>query len=247
MKLTSIHCISDLHGFFPELPGGDLLIIAGDITGRNTLTEWIAFFGWLQRQKYKKKILVGGNHDNFLYDCYPKNPEKFDQVKLKFDYLCDSGTEFEGLKIWGTPWTRTFIGINPECTAFTLDTEEELNEKWKLIPDDIDILVSHSPIYGVLDIVDRESPKGRHRRSVGSVTLKEQLKKRIRPRLVVSGHIHESYGFVSIENTTFVNASHVNRKYEPKNAPIELFLMHNYTVKVDGLSFVMPSPMKENC
>jgi len=28
-----IDCISDLHGYYPELEGGDLLIIAGDLIG----------------------------------------------------------------------------------------------------------------------------------------------------------------------------------------------------------------------
>ena len=34
-----IDCISDLHGFFPKLEGGDLLIIAGDLTARDKPEE----------------------------------------------------------------------------------------------------------------------------------------------------------------------------------------------------------------
>ncbi len=29
-----IDCISDLHGYYPKLEGGDLLIVAGDLTAR---------------------------------------------------------------------------------------------------------------------------------------------------------------------------------------------------------------------
>src|SRR5690606_22101282 len=87
----------------------------------------------------------------------PKN-KRYGQVKVPEDwnieYLCDSGTEFEGLKIWGSPWTKTFLNMNPHCKAFTCDTEEELAEKWDLIPANIDILITHSPPYSILDEIN---------------------------------------------------------------------------------------------
>ena len=62
MKITAI---SDLHGEFPKLPGGDLLIVAGDCTSNDNIHAWNDFFNWLDDQKYTRKILVAGNHDNF--------------------------------------------------------------------------------------------------------------------------------------------------------------------------------------
>ena len=58
-----IDCISDLHGHFPDLRGGDLLLIAGDLTARDIEPEYFKFFDWLDEQKYRKKILIAGNHD----------------------------------------------------------------------------------------------------------------------------------------------------------------------------------------
>ncbi len=62
-----IDCIADLHGFYPsDLPGGDLLIIAGDLTATDTQKQHLEFVDWLYKQKYEKKVWIAGNHDNFL-------------------------------------------------------------------------------------------------------------------------------------------------------------------------------------
>lgn len=98
-----IDCVSDLHGFYPELPGGDLLIVAGDLTSSDCLYEYDKFHDWALTQDYKNVIVIGGNHDHFLQ----KNPYYFPIDDDGFHYLCDSSTEFEGLKIWGSPWTKS--------------------------------------------------------------------------------------------------------------------------------------------
>lgn len=211
-----IDCISDLHGHYPKLEGGDLLIVAGDLTARDYSDEYDKFYEWIYHQKYKKKIVIAGNHDNFL-----QNIPSFFNVLGGCDYLCDSGTEFDGFKIWGSPWTQTFEGMNPHCMAFTVDTEDELTKKWELIPCDTDILITHSPPFGIKDkTVDGEF--------VGSETLAYYVGgMKPPPKLWVWGHIHESYGrdmVVRGENCIMVNASHVNEHYEPVNKPIRIEL-----------------------
>ena len=223
-----IDCIADLHGHYPKLDGGDLLIVAGDLTARHTAREAADFHDWLCDQNYKKKIVIGGNHDGFLVGksaCVVRCPVV--PTLERFEYLCDSGTEFEGLKIWGSPWTLWFDDINPSCEAFT-GTEGELAAKFALIPDGIDILITHGPPYGILDKLDN----GEH---VGS---KELLKRvfEIRPKLHIFGHIHEGrgkymhmhdaleVGFGNIHPITFINCSHVNEHYKPVNKPIRVIL-----------------------
>lgn len=246
-----IDCISDLHGHFPVLEGGDLLIVAGDLTASHTTSEQLECLSWIQQQKYAKKILISGNHDSFFESC---KPGCFDNWKIT--YLCDSGTEFEYwediphpastpyvsidclmkekrvLKIWGSPWSLTFPNINPRCMAFT-GTEADLKAKFDLIPDDIDILITHCPPYGIMDEIKRPSGRCDIDSNGGSVSLCKTLV-RIKPKLHVFGHIHEGHGKRTAINhqwiinfspdTTYINASHVNEHYEPVNKSIRIIL-----------------------
>lgn len=206
-----IDCISDLHGYFPKLEGGDLLIVAGDFCSDSYASHQLEFLSWIQNQNYKKKVFVAGNHDTWLEGV------KHDFSNLRLCYLSDSGTEFEGLKIWGSPWTKSFEGMNPNCKAFTLETEKELEEKWELIPDDTDILITHSPPFGCFDVTNTGE-------SVGSLSL-WMTEVIIRPKLHVFGHIHEAYGNEKHHNGIYlINASYVNRYYKPGNPPIRVVL-----------------------
>ena len=215
-----IDCIADLHGYYPKLEGGDLLIVAGDLTASNLEKQYMDYLYWTCNLPYKKVIFISGNHDMLLqredwHDFYSKiaNGDKM-------AYLCDSGIEFEGLKIWGSPWTKIFERMNPKCKAFTCDTEEELYKKFSLIPEDTDILITHGPPFTILD-------KTKDGRQVGSVSLMAHHIGKVRPKLFVWGHIHEAYGIesgYSWNKTKYVNCSHVNELYQPVNRPIRIVL-----------------------
>lgn len=222
-----VDCISDLHGYYPKLKGGDLLIVAGDLTARDTHVEYLKFLSWLHKQKYRHYIFIAGNHDNLI-----QKGKVLTESLANTTYLCDSGTEFEGFKIWGTPWTKTFPNINPHCKAFTVDTEEEIAIKFSLIPEDTNILITHSPVHGTLDKVKRYNSKGywdpkkdiyEH---VGSVSLAKHMNWDSNLYLHVCGHVHEGYGEVKgnngIFNYHYVNCSIMNEIYEPINNPIRI-------------------------
>jgi Icc-related predicted phosphoesterase len=198
-----------------------LLIVAGDLTARDTNENWVEFENWITSQPYEEKIIIAGNHDNFLQSMDEHRMHRY-WDKVKITYLCDSGTEFEGLKIWGSPWTLKFPRMNPHCMAFTCDTEEELAEKWGKIPDNVDILITHGPMHGCLD----ENSYGKMH---GSVSLAQILYK-IKPKIHCCGHIHESYQCHRTPSsspfypTIFINASHVNEYYKPVNKPVRVIL-----------------------
>lgn len=242
-----IDCISDLHGFFPnDLQGGDLLIIAGDLTARDKPSEYDDFIWWLDKQEYKNKVLIAGNHDNTFQTA---EPGFFSYIKsYNINYLCDSGTEVESFdialdativierkfKIWGSPWTKTFSGMNPHCKAFTVDTDEELAEKWAMIPKDTNILITHCPPHRVFD-------QNTEWVSCGSQSLLFKATSLKNLKLFCFGHIHEAYGLITPEilnnhilevrhpitcaSTPYlVNCSHVNEHYKPVNKPIRIIL-----------------------
>jgi Icc-related predicted phosphoesterase len=205
-----IDCISDLHGFQPELAGGDILIIAGDLTAKDTKDEYTRFILWLSKLPYRCKIVIAGNHDGLI--------EK-GKVTIGTDplqniwYLCDSFVEFEGLKIWGSPWTPTFLNW-----YFMKDRGDPIKEKWKLIPSNVDILVTHGPPYGIFDETMDEI-------RAGCEDLRVAVQERVKPRIHCFGHIHECGGSVTeIEGVTYVNCSYVDERYRPVNSPIRLVL-----------------------
>lgn len=219
-----IDCISDIHGYEPKLKGGDLLIIAGDLTRNDTAQEYIDLHEWLiELKKYSKIIIVPGNHDNYLQDA-----SIYDFAHLQsglITYLCDSGTEFEGLNIWGSPWTKSFEGMNPRCKAFVLGTDEELDEKFDIIPQETNILITHSPAYGIYDCVSRMHGELHEWDYTGSKHLRNIAFSLPHLKLHVCGHIHEHGGkVVDLVSSKFVNASHVNKYYEPAHDAVRVEL-----------------------
>lgn len=199
-----IDCVSDLHGHLPSLDGGDLLIVAGDLTASNKLDQYEKFFEWLHRQNYKKKVFICGNHDGL-------SMSQFDWFDA--EYLQDSGTTFEGLKIWGSPWTPAFMRWH-----FMKHTRAELKEVWDKIPLDTDILVTHGPQWGVLDINNEG-------RGCGCVDLGDKIDLMPNLKLHVFGHIHEAYGHGYTDGKYMsVNASIMDQVYDPVNKPIRVIL-----------------------
>lgn len=180
-----IHAISDLHGHEPELPGGDLLIIAGDLISRDEFSQYSDFQCWLEKQDYRHKIIVAGNHDRKIEEGMD-----FNFPNLGITYLEDSGTEFEGLHIWGTPHSLIFKGINPNCKAFT-GNESQIAKDYALIPSDLDILISHGPAYMINDALSDG-------RLAGSLSLRHTIDTRP-PKVLITGHIHEGAGFTLLK------------------------------------------------
>jgi hypothetical protein len=128
-------------------------------------------------------------------------------------YLEDNERTVAGLRIYGSPWQPEFYSW-----AFNLPRGPELKAKWDMIPDGLDILVTHGPPLGHGDMTfgyDGRMPKG----SVGCADLKDAVF-RAKPKLHIFGHIHSGYGVTEEGGTKFVNASSCNENYDALNKPI---------------------------
>lgn len=209
-----IVCLSDTHNCHNELtiPDGDLLIHSGDATIRGTLPEVEDFLGWFSALPHRHKIFVAGNHD-WLYQRDNRFAREL-TAKFKIRYLQDSITEVDGFKIYGSPWQPRFYDW-----AFNLNRGSELAEKWKLIPANADILVTHGPPNGILD----EVPMKYSTENAGCEEMRgriEEISKQGRLKLHVFGHIHCGYGQVELFGVKFVNASVCDESYEPTQLPV---------------------------
>ena len=190
-----------------ELPGGDMLLHAGDLCGHGTEGEALAFLRWFEKQRYKHKVFVAGNHDWFFEEYGKTYIDKI--IPANIHYLNDSGVEIEGLKIWGSPVQPAFLDW-----AFNRKKGAEINKHWRLIPKDTDVLITHGPPFGILDRTTSNY-------NAGCEMLLKKVNQ-IQPKLHVFGHIHEGYGMIEKRKTIFVNASSVNVNYQLVNAPIVL-------------------------
>lgn len=210
-------CVSDTHNRHAalEVPEGDVLVHAGDFTLKGTREEVRAFDLWLGSLPHRHKLVVAGNHD-WLFE---RSPEEARQLLTQARYLQDSGASVEGVRFWGSPWQPWFLDW-----AFNLQRGAPLREKWDLIPEGVDVLVTHGPPHGVRDTVAKTLPRvvaglmgeGRH---AGCEELLHAVA-RVRPRLHVFGHIHEGYGRETRDDVEFVNASCCDERYRPVNPPL---------------------------
>jgi predicted phosphohydrolase len=200
-----IVCISDTHGLHDQVdvPPGDILIHAGDLTRTGDLDDVVLFSDWLGQLPHRHKIVIAGNHDW----AFERQPERARALLLGCIYLEDQETTVEGLRIWGSPWQPWFFDW-----AFNLERGPEIRAKWDLIPEGIDLLITHGPPRGQGDwTINNEA--------AGCVDLLDAVA-RVRPRWHVFGHIHEGYGISEADGTTFINASICTVGYQPTNKPI---------------------------
>jgi predicted phosphodiesterase len=196
--------LSDTHGMLERVavPDGDVLIHAGDLTALGSLEEVREVGRQIAALPHLHKVVIAGNHD-FAFE---EEPAAARAALAGLTYLQDELAEVAGLRIWGAPWQPAFGGW-----TFELPRGVALRRKWNLIPPNLDILVTHGPPWGHLDL----TMSGQ---AAGCLDLLDTLR-RVRPRLHVFGHIHESHGEMDWEGTRLVNASICTADYRPLRLP----------------------------
>lgn len=240
-KITGISDTHNRHKKLKnDLPGGDLLIHSGDITSIGRESEIREFVKWFNSiDNYTHKVFIAGNHDltfeseklfrlksmwfdkkNYSDDGTSGKPDWLNELlgsglSSNVYYLENSELVIDTIKIWGSPYSPTF----GRDWAFNVDRGYDANQIWKKIPDDTDIVITHSPIYGYNDRTYNTNE------NVGCQELYYRLNE-VKPHLHFAGHIHEGYGYREIPyknesgNIYTFNCSSVNLAYEYFNKPI---------------------------
>jgi Icc-related predicted phosphoesterase len=199
MRITFI---SDTHTKeqYLNLPGGDLLIHAGDIMNsgynKNDIHD---FCKWFEVQDYDHKIFIAGNHDR-MFENLPKQAMEIVN-NYEVTYLQDDGS----------PWQPWFYDW-----AFNLPKGGwELEQKWNQIPKDTDILITHGPPQDHLDV----SGPPHNEPHLGCALLRVKVDEQP-PKIHVFGHIHGGYGYKFHNGTHFINASVLDERYAQVNEPL---------------------------
>lgn len=199
MRVTAI---SDFHGILPEIEETDLLLICGDISpfqiqfNKDEMEDWFktTFANWVENLNCKKIIMTPGNHDAYLEN--KKTEKKRDEFHSIFkDKLVCLWNQYyelnllgETLKIFGTPYCHQYGTWPFMRTAITL------KEKFEIIPEGLDILITHDPVYnlGSTDVILKpKTLQQSHFKHLGNVELKEHLYSLHEfPKYIFCGHIH---------------------------------------------------------
>jgi Icc-related predicted phosphoesterase len=224
MRITVLSDTHTKHGLIPreDLPGGDLILHAGDIMNsgynKNDIHDFCTWFHSLDQ--YEDKVFIAGNHDR-MFENHPLESNTIVNNYGSVIYLQDDDLVLYGdgpngdapednIRIYGSPWQPEFYSW-----AFNLPKNGiEISGKWEAIPDNTDILITHGPSFGTLDTV-----AGRPWDNLGCELLAERIE-RLRPKIHVCGHIHSGYGYEFKNGTHFFNASVLDESYEYTQKPM---------------------------
>jgi Icc-related predicted phosphoesterase len=212
MKLKIV-CISDVHNKYQKLviPECDILISAGDYSFTGTPTEVNQFHAWFSLQPGKHKISVQGNHELGVEKDFQLSKQLAQHECPGVHFIDEGLVEIEGLKIWCS-------AITPEFCDWAWNRNQfDIIRHWKMIPDDINILVTHGPPYGILDQTTYANGDIRPG-FLGCPRLLERIKELKDLDLHFFGHIHHPGGQQKhLFGKSFYNAAVCDEMYCPTN------------------------------
>ncbi|OAA68408.1 phosphoric ester hydrolase [Niveomyces insectorum RCEF 264] len=205
-SVVRVVCLSDTHDqIVPDVPGGDLLIHAGDLTNNGTPADLQRQLDWLASLPHEHKVVVCGNHDSWFDPAArvaagmpaPRIPAGIHY--LEHDTATLTFANGRRLTVYGAPdipkcGPESFSWVlhlavccfqyttAPSSPTFNSFQYERSSPPWQdTIPAGVDILVTHPPPRYHLDL------------GIGCAGLLQEVW-RVRPKLNVFGHIHWGAG-----------------------------------------------------
>lgn len=203
--------ISDTHCRHNELvvPDVDMVIHCGDCSSSFLLEdnekEVYDFLDWYASLNIKYKLMTFGNHDRSVshglidLDRYKKQDITF---------LIHEEVIIEGIKFFGSPYTPSY----GKSWAYMIQ-RNRMQMVWKSLPDDTDVLITHGPPKGFLDITKELDGS---LIQVGCKALTNRVSE-IKPMIHCFGHIHDepdihNYGVFQRGDRRIINAACLNHR-----------------------------------
>ena len=211
--MNKIVIMSDNHSNWKvDVPDGDIFVHCGDWSYTGSEKSLVKFNNFLGNLPHKHKLYIPGNHELGM----EKNFNLYKETLTNGTCIHNTELEIDGLKFFGSAFTPSFRNW-----AFMKD-DDQRKRYWEMAPDDVDVLVTHGPPFGLLD---QATPDGEH---LGCIHLRNYIE-RVKPKLVCFGHIHGSGGSVlplkhwdGEDDTILVNASVLDEKYKLVREPVIL-------------------------
>lgn len=218
--MTKIVAISDTHQLHSQVvvPDGDILVHCGDFTNRGTEAAFESFLTWFVNHPHEYKVFIPGNHEEGL-DKGPGRLKRLEMINKFVDenfnltYLENSSAIVNGLKFYGSPVTPWFFDW-----AWNTHRGPAIASVWENIPDDVQVLITHGPAYGILDLVKDAQGRDTHQ---GCEDLLARINNLKDLKLHLSGHLHLQGGQQTIVNGRIhVNAAICDDAYHTVHAPV---------------------------
>lgn len=152
---------SDTHGNHRSLkiPNANTIVFCGDSCVNDgsdkSIEQSIDFILWFSLLPHRRKLFVPGNHDflveeilkNKTWEKYPHLKEAFEKIEFLIGDCAIIEKDGKKLKIYGHPCVPYREGMRANAFA----VKRKNMKKHVQIPEDVDVIVTHFPPWGVGD------------------------------------------------------------------------------------------------
>jgi Icc-related predicted phosphoesterase len=204
-----IWLISDTHTQHAGLavPQAEMVIHCGDEANSADVAENAQqcrdFFEWFTELPIPQKLFVPGNHSTAI-EQGAVSPADYPSVR----FLLHESFHFDGLRIFGSPYTpqhHDWVFMRPRSS---------MNDVWQTVPSGVDLLITHGPPKGILDLTYDGEAKAIVQG--GCSALRSHVDTRIQPKVHAFGHFHDQHGLTNFGTytrgqTKFINCSCCDR------------------------------------
>eukprot|EP00760_Papus_ankaliazontas_P036523 PhM_4_TR8338/c0_g1_i1/m.73310 len=224
LRLVIISDTHDRHRYL-RIPNGDVLLHAGDITrvgrlfsDRDQLWKYNDFNNWIGALPHKHKIVIGGNHDQYLETIGTEASRR----------LLSNVTYGEHEMVMISPGNSGSSSLGIYCSPFSVSSSKNRAFNIKSEGKEVEAVTQKMVVSSSADIVLSHQPVSRvGSRSPTCDALTSALRAATnnngnhKPRLFIGGHYHMEYGVYRKPGVgaLLVNACVLGSEYQVSRAP----------------------------